>query len=270
MNVMRGFRRRESRAMKRIMRVLPIACFSDNYAYLVSADGSDEALVVDPSEAGPVLSALSREGLRLKAILCTHHHWDHVGGNDALVSTLGALPVYAHESSLGVIPQQNTGVSHERGFSAAGLFVRPLHVPGHTLDALAYVIEDCVFTGDTMFAAGCGRLFEGTAEQMYDSLCNKIAKLPGSTKVFCGHEYTVGNLRFALHAEPDNEAAIQKLKWAQSMRERAEPTVPSTIAEELQTNPFLRCSEPSLSKHFSAPTPQGVLSLVRKAKDNFR
>lgn len=252
------------------MRVLPIACFSDNYAYLVSADGSDEALVVDPSEAAPVLSALSNEGLRLSAILCTHHHWDHVGGNDALVQTLGPMPVYAHESSLGVIARQNQGVSHEQRFQAAGLEIRALHVPGHTLDAISYVIGDCVFTGDTMFAAGCGRLFEGTAEQMYDSLCNKIGALPAQTKVFCGHEYTVGNLRFAVHAEPENQAALERLDQAQQMRARGEPTVPSTLALEFLTNPFLRCKVPAIVQRFSAPTPEGVLSLVRKAKDHFR
>lgn len=252
------------------MRVLSVPCFSDNYAYVVSADASDEALVIDPSEAEPVLQALAREKLRLTAILCTHHHWDHVGGNVALHEKLGPLPVIAHERSLGVIPAQNQGVVHDQTFTAAGLSVHALHVPGHTLDALAYCIEDAVFTGDTMFAAGCGRLFEGTPEQMYDSLCNKLAKLPGATRVFCGHEYTVSNLRFAVHAEPSNVAAQEKLAWAMQMRAGGKPTVPSTMADERETNPFLRCALPSLADHFSAPTPEGVLALVRKAKDQFR
>jgi hydroxyacylglutathione hydrolase len=252
------------------MRVIPVPCLSDNYAYLVTAEGSDDAFVVDPSEAPPVIAALTKHGLRLVAILNTHHHHDHVGGNEDLLAKYGELPVYAYASDKGRVPAQTVSVEEGNPFTAAGLEVRALHVPGHTLGAVAYVVEDAVFTGDTLFVAGCGRLFEGTPAQMYDSLSGKLAHLPKATRVYCGHEYTVSNLRFAVHAEPDNRAAAEKLTAAQATRERGEPTVPSTIGEELATNPFMRCDEPALAARFPGGSAAEVLGAVRKAKDGFR
>lgn len=253
-------------------RVIPVPCFADNYAYLVAAEGRREAVVVDPSEAEPVLAALAREGLSLVAILNTHHHWDHVGGNDALVEKLGPMPVYAHESSLteGRIARQSVGVTHEGLFEVAGLSFRPLHVPGHTLDAVAYVTSGAVFTGDTLFVAGCGRLFEGTPEMMYTSLCEKLARLPGETKVYCGHEYTQSNLRFAASVEPENEEVKQKLDIVAGKRSCGEPTVPSTMDEERRTNPFLRVDEEPVRSRFSGASGAEVLAKVRAAKDVFR
>lgn len=252
------------------MRVVPIPCLSDNYAYLVAAEGSSEALVVDPSEAEPVLAALEREGLTLVAILATHHHFDHVGGIEALRAKLGPLPVYAHTSDEGRVPAQTEHVEEGRAFRVAGLDFTALHVPGHTTGALAYCAQDAVFTGDTLFVAGCGRLFEGTPAMMHDSLSGKLARLPPSTRVYCGHEYTVSNLRFAVHAEPENAAAAAKLERAKATRERGEPTVPSTIADELATNPFLRVHEPTLRAHFAGASDAEVFASVRAAKDNFR
>jgi hydroxyacylglutathione hydrolase len=252
------------------MRVIPIPCLSDNYAYLVVADGSREAFVIDPSEAAPVLAALSREGLKLVAIVNTHHHFDHVGGNEELRAACGDVPVYAHISDVGRVPAQTEKVEEGKPFQIAGLELRPLHVPGHTLGAVSYCIEDAVFTGDTLFVAGCGRLFEGTPEQMHTSLSGKLGRLPKETRVYCGHEYTVGNLRFAVDAEPSNKAAAAKLEAARAKRERNEPTVPSTIGEELATNPFLRCDAPSLRERFPSQDPVQVFAEVRKAKDNFR
>ena len=147
--------------------------------------------------------------------------------------------------------------------------INVLHIPGHTLGAVGYVVEDAVFTGDTLFVGGCGRLFEGTPAQMYESLSGKLGRLPAATRVYCGHEYTVSNLRFAVHAEPDNRAAADKLVVAQAMRERGEPTVPSTIGEELAQNPFMRCDEPSLAARYPGATAGDVLGAVRKAKDGF-
>src|SRR5512133_786384 len=211
------------------MRVIPVPCLSDNYAYLVTADGSDEAFVVDPSESAPVIAAIEQHRLRLVAIVNTHHHHDHVGGNEELRAKYGELPVYAHVSDRGRVPAQTESVEEGKPFRAAGFEINALHVPGHTLGAVAYVVEDAVFTGDTLFVAGCGRLFEGTPAQMYESLSGKLGRLPPATRVYCGHEYTVSNLRFAVHAEPDNRAAAEKLTAAQATRERGEPTVPSTI-----------------------------------------
>lgn len=252
------------------MRVIPVPCLSDNYAYLVTADGSCDAIVVDPSEAAPVIAAIERDGLNLVAILNTHHHHDHVGGNEGLRERYGDLPVYAHVSDQGRVPAQTENVEEGKAFRVAGLEFHPLHVPGHTLGAVAYHVDDAVFTGDTLFIAGCGRLFEGTPAQMHASLSGKLARLPASTRVFCGHEYTVSNLRFAVHAEPENAAAAAKLEAARAMRALGEFTVPSTIAEELETNPFLRVEAPTLRAHFKGDSAVDVLAAVRAAKDTFR
>ncbi|TKD05154.1 hydroxyacylglutathione hydrolase [Polyangium fumosum] len=254
------------------MRVVTVPCLSDNYAYLVADEGRREAVVVDPSEAEPVLAALAREGLELVAILNTHHHWDHVGANEALRGRFGDLPVYGHASDLaqGRVPGQTVGVEEGTPFDAAGLTFRPLYVPGHTLGAVAYVVNDAVFTGDTMFVAGCGRLFEGTPAMMYASLCQKLGRLPDETKLYCGHEYTVSNLRFAVFAEPENEDVKRALVAAQDKRSRGEPTVPSTMAEEHRTNPFLRVDEPSLRAKFGGTKGAETLGKVRAAKDGFR
>ncbi|MGK3984664.1 hydroxyacylglutathione hydrolase [Sorangium sp. So ce136] len=251
------------------MRIIPVSCLSDNYAYLVAADGRREAIVIDPSEAPPVIAALEREKLSLVAIVNTHHHHDHVGGNEALRQRYGDLPVYAHSSDVGRVPAQTEHVEEGKPFRVAGLELRPLHVPGHTLGAVSYCVEDAVFTGDTLFIGGCGRMFEGTPEVMHASLA-KLAALPVHTRVFCGHEYTVNNLRFAETVEPENEAVRKKLAAVREARERGEPTVGSTVGEELATNPFLRCAEPSVRSRFPGATLPDVFAAVRRAKDNYR
>jgi len=255
------------------LRVVPVSCLSDNYAYLLFVEGNDEALVVDPSEPEPVLAALAREGKRLVGILNTHHHWDHVGGNLGLVDKLGHMPVYGHKTSLdeGAIKGQTEGLDEGSTFEAAGLSFRVLSVPGHTLDAIAYVVNDeAVFTGDTLFVAGCGRLFEGNPAMMYTSLCEKLGRLPGETKVYCGHEYTASNLKFAAFVEPENEDIKNKIEIVKEKRSRGEPTVPSTMAEELRTNPFLRVDEPSVRARYEGTNGGEVLGKVRAAKDGFR
>ena len=187
-----------------------------------------------------------------------------MGGNDGLLESWPAARVFAHESDRGRVPGQNQEVRDGQRFEAAGFSVRALHVPGHTLGAVAYVIEDAVFTGDTLFIGGCGRLFEGTPALMHASLSEKLGALPPATRVFCGHEYTLQNLRFAQAVEPDNARIADKLRWAEERARAGEPTVPSSIAEELATNPFLRCARPELGAD-----PVAAFATLRRRKDTF-
>ena len=211
--------------------VVAVPCLRDNYAYIVHRSDSRQAVVIDPSEAAPVRQQLQQRGLELVAILNTHHHWDHVGGNEELRQPEG-LPVYAHQSDMDEqrVPGQTHALTHEQRFEVAGLSFGVLHVPGHTLGAVSYCLDDMVFTGDTLFIAGCGRLFEGTPEMMHRSLTGTLAQLPPDTKVYCGHEYTAANLRFAATVEPGNAAVRDKLAWATAQGEKQQPTIPSTIA----------------------------------------
>ena len=234
------------------MHITPVPCLKDNYAYLIHADGSDATLVVDPSEAAPVVRALESAGLRLVGILNTHHHFDHVGGNEELLQRYGELPVFGYSTDRGRIPGQTVFLEHGGEFESAMLQFRALHIPGHTLGAVAYVVGDAVFTGDTMFAAGCGRLFEGTPAQMYESLNVKLGALPDSTRVFFGHEYTAKNLEFAAHVEPGNAAVRDKAKRVAELRGRGEFTTPSTLGEERGTNPFMRCTSPEIVSGFAS------------------
>jgi hydroxyacylglutathione hydrolase len=253
------------------MRVVPVPCLSDNYAYVVARAGSPDAIVIDPSEAEPVARALAHEGLELTAILATHHHHDHVGGVEALRARFGAVAVYAHASDAGRVPGQSERVEDGRRFTVAGLEVLPLHVPGHTRGAVAYVVGDAVFTGDTLFVAGCGRLFEGTADDLHASLNGKLARLPITTRVYCGHEYTAANLRFAAAMEPESEPVREKAARVEALRAKGEPTVPSTIADELETNPFLRVGSAALRARFpEAASDAERFAAVRRAKDAFR
>jgi len=257
------------------MLVKVIPCLRDNYAYLLHAPGSREALIVDPSESEPVLRELAAEQLDLVGILCTHHHLDHVGGNEGLLARLGSIPVYAHTSDRGRIPGQTQFLADGDTFTAAGLTFDVFYIPGHTLGAVAYVGQGSVFTGDTLFAAGCGRLFEGTPEMMYQSLNVRLGALPDETLVYCGHEYTAANLKFAAHVEPANAAVQDKARRVAEIRAKGLPSVPSTIGEERATNPFMRCSAPDVVAHVKGRlgtdrSPQAVLAAIRSEKDDFR
>lgn len=252
------------------MRVVPVPCLSDNYAYLVCPEGAREALVVDPSEAEPVRAALAREGLSLGGVLATHHHHDHVGGIDELVSEDGGLEVLGSAHDRKRIPRLTRALADGETAVLAGLEVRALAVPGHTLGALAFHIGDELFTGDTLFVAGCGRLFEGTPADMYRSLSGALAKLPLHTRVWCGHEYTEANLRFASAMEPEHAPIRASLERAREARARGEATVPSTIGAELEHNPFMRSDSPTLRERAGTDDPVGVLAWVRAAKDAYR
>ncbi|KUM02601.1 hydroxyacylglutathione hydrolase [Chromobacterium sp. F49] len=219
--------------------VTPVGAFSDNYIWVLRLD--DRAVAVDPGDAAPLLAFLRREKLRLEAILITHHHADHCGGLAELSRDWPDAPVYGPPGISGVTAAVKEGDEVPLAFGPAEV----LAVPGHTLDHLAYRIGDHLFCGDTMFAAGCGRVFEGTPAQLLASL-KKLAQLPPRTKVYPAHEYTLSNLRFALAADPLNPVLAMRQSRDQALREQGLPTLPSTIAVELASNPFLRCQEPAI------------------------
>jgi hydroxyacylglutathione hydrolase len=255
------------------MRIVPIACLSDNYAYLV-VDAGGVAAIVDASEAGPIREAIKREKVVVEKILSTHHHWDHVGGNEELAAELG-VPVVGHASDRGRLPGLSVEVEAGATVTVGGLTAHCLHVPGHTLGAVTYFFDTpkarAAFTGDTMFCAGCGRLFEGTPAQMHASL-EKIAALPDDTRVYCGHEYTSNNLRFAGSIE-SSEAVAQASARAARLRSEGKPTVGTTIAEERATNPFLRVRSTAIRRSLSidgAADDATAFAVIRKAKDDFR
>jgi hydroxyacylglutathione hydrolase len=260
------------------VRVVAVPCLSDNYAYLVIGDAG-EAIVVDASEAAPVREALGRQGVRLAAIWSTHHHWDHVGGNEELAREF-SVEVVGHTSDKGRLPGLTRGVDAGDTVRAAGIEARCLHVPGHTLGAVAYHVagerggagDGAVFTGDTLFCAGCGRLFEGTPAQMHASLTS-LTQLPGGTRVYCGHEYTENNLRFAAHVEPSNADVTRARERAAATRGRGEPTVGTTLDEERRTNPFLRADSVEIRRTLGVPAGADAVTAfaaIRSAKDAFK
>lgn len=257
------------------MHIIPVPAFRDNYIWLVH-DGR-HALVVDPGDAAPVEAALSRLELELGAILITHHHPDHVGGVARLLAR-GRVPVF------GPAGEAIDGVSHPVvdgdvvRIAAPEIGFRILDVPGHTAGHVAYVGTDIepglVFCGDTLFSAGCGRLFEGSPTQLARSL-GKLAALPPDTRVYCTHEYTLSNLAFARAAEPENAERDAYAQHCETLRARGEPTLPSTIGRERAINPFLRCDRPSVAAtvaaHVGRPMQDATecLAALRAWKDGF-
>ena len=255
------------------MKVVPVSQLMDNYAYLVIAEDTHQAAVVDCAEADPVLRAAAREGVALTAVLPTHHHFDHVGGNQDLLAALPTLAVYGVDER---IPALTTRVRDGDEVQVAGLTARVIFIPAHTTGHIAYYFADAgaVFTGDTLFAGGCGRLFEGDAAMMMKSL-GKLTALPDETRVFFGHEYTEKNLRFALTLEPHNAALQEKHAWALAETRQGHPTTPTTIASEKATNPFLRSKSPELRETLHQRFPQmplddvSVFAKTRAMKDEF-
>jgi hydroxyacylglutathione hydrolase len=249
----------------------PIPAFNDNYFWLLICGAL--AAVVDPGAAEPVLSRLRANGLKLTDILVTHHHGDHVGGVAALAEATGAR-VYGPRGES--IPAREVALGEGDAIKVLGLDLQVLDVPGHTRGHIAYYAPRlrALFCGDTLFAAGCGRLFEGTAEQMTDSL-GKLARLPADTRVYCAHEYTLSNLRFARAVEPDSEALRERQQACSALRDRGLPTLPSTIGEERATNPFLRCDVPVVRRAAEAragrplATTSAAFATLREWKDGF-
>jgi len=222
--------------------IVPLPAFKDNYMWTLR--GPRHAAVVDPGEARPVLDYLARESIELVAILATHHHPDHVGGISELIAQK-RVPVFGPKGE--PIPEMTHPVADGDRVPIPELKAEfsVLEIPGHTRAHVAYYGAGSLFCGDTLFACGCGKVFEGTAEQMYKSL-QKLAALPDETKVYCGHEYTLANVQFALRVDPRNAALQERERRSRALREAGKPTLPSTLGEERATNPFLRCLEPAV------------------------
>ena len=254
-----------------MLEIVPLPAFKDNYIWTLR-QGS-RAAVVDPGEARPVREYLAREGLELVAILATHHHPDHVGGIAELVAAK-QVPVFGPKGE--PIPALTHPVGQDDSADIPGIGARfsVLDIPGHTRAHVAYYGLGSLFCGDTLFACGCGRVFEGTPAQMLDSL-QKLAALPDDTRVYCGHEYTLANIRFARAVDPENPTLAAREARAQALRDAGRPTLPSTLGEERATNPFLRCAEPavieSANKYLGARAadPARVFAAIREWKNKF-
>ncbi len=258
-----------------MLQVTPVRAFSDNYIWLIhSPRNPASVVVVDPGDAAPVERTLNEQGLKLAGVLITHHHPDHVGGVSALLQRRQA-PVFGPAGER--VPGEPTKLREgdEANLPALGLSFRVLDVPGHTAGHIAYVGHGAVFCGDTLFSGGCGRLFEGTPEQMSASL-GKLAGLGDDTQVYCAHEYTVSNLRFALAVEPDNADTANYLEECRARRARDEATVPSVIRRERNVNPFLRCDRETVKQAAEARAGRRlqnqpeVFAVIRQWKDAFR
>ncbi len=244
-----------------MVHITPIRALKDNYIWSIKDPKTAYCVIVDPGEADPVLNYLKDNKLNLEAILITHHHWDHTNGVGGILDK-HPVPVYSAAS-------ENTVE-----LKATKLTFDLMRIPGHTLDHVAFYTPGLVFCGDTLFTAGCGRIFEGTPEQMYSSLM-KLASLPDETLVYCGHEYTESNLKFAITLEPNNIDILKRLESTISLRKRTLPTVPASISLEKKTNPFLRVNHPSIieaaerhvQRHLKSPIE--VLEVIRTWKDHF-
>lgn len=259
--------------------IVAVRAFIDNYIWIIRDHA--HAAVVDPGDAAPVLDYLKREKLRLVAVLNTHHHHDHVGGNLGLMREF-TVPVYGPGNE--PIPaithslRESHDAENEEGYihiPDLALSLKVLDIPGHTAGHIAYYGANLLFCGDTLFSCGCGRLFEGTPEQMVTSL-DKLTNLPDETRIYCGHEYTLDNIRFARLVEPDNQILIRREAAVEQLRERTLPSLPSTIGMEKMINPFLRCGEPEVIRTASQYAGKqladrtNVFSALRAWKNSFR
>ncbi len=258
--------------MQAEIQIIAIPAFKDNYIWLIH--NGVEAIAVDPGDPRPVLETLSTLKLNLTALLITHHHQDHIGGVEALLSEFENLEVFA--PAAGSYDFAHTPVSEPQEIKITHWLpaISIINLPGHTLDHVAYCVQhqpdQWLFCGDTLFGAGCGRLFEGSASQMVDSL-RKLASLPPETKVFCAHEYTLHNINFALTLEPKNMALRQRKAATEALRHDQQPSLPSTIALELATNPFLRCDSAEIKANLQLKNADAIkiFSEIRSLRNNY-
>jgi len=256
-----------------MLEIIPLTALKDNYIWILINKINQCVAIVDPSEHEPVLKYIESRNLNPIAILITHHHWDHVGGIAGLTKKYN-VPVYTPEKEFVEGSTNPVCEGDVISLPKLGLEINILDVPGHTSGAIAYYTEKMVFSGDTLFTGGCGRLFEGSPTQMYSSL-SKIKKLPTKTLIYCGHEYTIPNLQFAAAVEIDNKTIQRRLDLAQKTRDKNQPTVPATLEIEKQTNPFLRCNEQSVINSASIrvgralDNPAEVFATIRNWKDSF-
>ncbi|MCU7873564.1 MAG: hydroxyacylglutathione hydrolase [Candidatus Thiodiazotropha sp. (ex Lucinoma borealis)] len=255
-----------------MIEITPVNAFDDNYIWMLKNPASSQAVAVDPGDETPVLQWLEQTSIQLSAILITHHHYDHVGGIPELCDAFPGIAVFGpgKEKIRGVTHPLKEGDKPSIPGLAADFQV--LEVPGHTAGHIAYYGEGVLFCGDTLFAGGCGRVFDGTFEQLSASL-QRIAQLPAQTRLYCSHEYTLANLGFAEWVEPDNSILKKRIEVEQVKRHSAQPTVPSLLLDELQTNPFLRTSEPGvisateLATGTKLTTSSQIFTALRQWKD---
>lgn len=252
-----------------VIRQIPV--LSDNYVHLAHDPDSGMTAAVDPAVAPPVLQAASEQGWRITHILNTHHHHDHTGGNLDIKEATGCV-IVGPRAERDRIPGIDVAVGEGDAYALGDQPARVFEVPGHTLGHIAWWFAQSriLFSGDTLFLMGCGRLFEGTPEQMWHSL-GKLRALPPETRIYCGHEYTLANARFALTVDPDNAALIARSDRVRAMRAAGQSTVPGSLGEELATNPFLRADQPSLQAITGTPGDAvGTFAAIRRRKDIFR
>jgi len=246
------------------------ACLSDNYGVLIHDETSGNTASIDAPDADAVEAALKDTGWKLTHILVTHHHWDHVQGIDSLKAKYGCH-VLGPKDEADKISTLDDQKSDGESFEFGGETVNVISTPGHTLGMINFHFtkSNVVFTGDTLFALGCGRIFEGDPQMMWASM-QKLMQLPAETTIYCGHEYTQANASFALTVDPDNAELQVRAKEIEVLRAEGKPTLPTTLARELATNPFLRASDPSIRKHLNMENASDadVFAAIRKAKDN--